>query len=114
MWIYKSTLRGFYLLIFGFVVDFYVDLFLWIMGATLKKTAIKKGKDMAYNEDAAQRYREMCRIIGDRVIAMVSEGRETRKEAIADALRTEMQNGYGKWSADQLGLIEFAIELLEE
>lgn len=68
---------------------------------------------MAYNEDAAQRYKEMCRIIGDRVIAMVAEGRETRKEAIADALRTEMQNGYGKWSADQLGLIEFAIELLE-
>lgn len=69
---------------------------------------------MAYNEYAAQRYREMCRIIGDVVIAMVAEGRETRKEAIADALRTEMQKGADKWSADQLGLIEFAIELLEE
>lgn len=69
---------------------------------------------MAYNEDADQRYREMCRIIGDMVIAMVAEGHETKKEAIADALRAEMQKGADKWSADQLGLIEFAMELLEE
>lgn len=69
---------------------------------------------MAYNEYAAQRYREMCRIIGDMVIAMVAEGRETKKEAIADALRAEMQKGADRWNADQLGLIEFAIELLEE
>lgn len=69
---------------------------------------------MVHNEERARRYREMCRIIGDMVIAMVAEGRETRKESIADALRAEMQKSSDKWNAEQLGLIEFAIELLEE
>lgn len=69
---------------------------------------------MAYNEESARRYREMCRIIGDVVIAMVAEGHETRKVAIADVIRTEMAKGADKWSPDQLQLMELAVELLEE
>lgn len=69
---------------------------------------------MAYDEESARRYREMCRIIGDVVIAMVAEGHETRKDAIADVLRAEMTKGSKKWDPEQLQLIEFAVELLEE
>lgn len=69
---------------------------------------------MAYDEESARRYREMCRIIGDVVIAMVAEGHETRKVAIADVIRTEMTKGPDKWSPEQLQLMELAVELLEE
>lgn len=69
---------------------------------------------MAYDEESARRYREMCRIIGDVVIALVAEGHETRKVAIADVIRTEMTKGADKWNPDQLQLMELAVELLEE
>lgn len=69
---------------------------------------------MAYNEESARRYREMCRIVGDVVFAMVAGGHETRKVAIADVIRTEMAKGADKWNPDQLQLMELAVELLEE
>lgn len=57
---------------------------------------------MAYEEAAQLRYQEMCRIVGDVVFAMVAEGHETKRVAIADMILTEISKGLGKWDADQL------------
>lgn len=51
---------------------------------------------MDYEEAAIERYQEMCRIVGDVVFAMVAEGHETKKVAIADVLRTEIARGLHK------------------
>lgn len=56
----------------------------------------------------------MCRIVGDVVFAMVAEGHETRKVAIADVIRTELSKGLDKWDGDQLQMMELAVKLLEE
>ncbi|HDX9078058.1 TPA: fumarate hydratase FumD [Klebsiella oxytoca] len=69
---------------------------------------------MDYEEIAQLRYQEMCRIVGDVVFAMVAEGHETRKVAIADVIRTELSNGLDKWDGDQLQMMELAVKLLEE
>lgn len=69
---------------------------------------------MDYEEIAQQRYQEMCRIVGDVVFAMVAEGHETRKVAIADVIRTEMAKGIVKWDEDQLQVMALAVKLLEE
>ncbi|EDE8444503.1 DUF2767 family protein [Salmonella enterica subsp. enterica serovar Pomona] len=46
------------------------------------------------SEELAQlRYQEMCRIVGDVVFAMVAEGHETKRVAIADVIRTELSKG---------------------
>lgn len=58
--------------------------------------------------------REMCRIVGDVVFAMVAEGHETKRVAIADVIRTEMSKGLDKWDADQIQVMELAVKLLEE
>jgi len=72
------------------------------------------GGDMDYEEVAQLRYQEMCRIVGDVVFAMVAEGHETRKVAIADVIRTELAKGIDKWDVDQLQVMELAVKLLEE
>ncbi|HAT2827293.1 TPA: fumarate hydratase FumD [Klebsiella oxytoca] len=69
---------------------------------------------MDYEEIAQLRYQEMCRIVGDVVFAMVAEGHETRKVAIADVIRTELSKGLDKWDGDQLQMMELAVKLLEE
>ncbi|MCA6701576.1 fumarate hydratase FumD [Klebsiella pneumoniae] len=69
---------------------------------------------MDYEEVAQLRYQEMCRIVGDVVFAMVAEGHETRKVAIADVIRTELAKGIDKWDVDQLQVMELAVKLLEE
>lgn len=69
---------------------------------------------MGYEEIAQQRYQEMCRIVGDVVFAMVAEGHETRKVAIADVIRTELAKGMDKWDEDQLQVMALAVKLLEE
>ncbi|WP_312329640.1 fumarate hydratase FumD [Atlantibacter hermannii] len=69
---------------------------------------------MDYEEIAQQRYQEMCRIVGDVVFAMVAEGHETRKVAIADVIRTELAKGIDKWDEDQLQVMALAVKLLEE
>ncbi|ELD1453774.1 DUF2767 family protein, partial [Salmonella enterica subsp. enterica serovar Typhimurium] len=49
------------------------------------------------SEELAQlRYQEMCRIVGDVVFAMVAEGHETKRVAIADVIRTEIAKGLDK------------------
>ncbi|MEC5321500.1 fumarate hydratase FumD [Brenneria populi subsp. brevivirga] len=65
-------------------------------------------------EAAQQRYHEMCRIVGDVVFAMVAEGHETKRVAIADVIRTEISKGLDKWDSDQLKVMELAVKLLEE
>lgn len=63
---------------------------------------------------AQMRYQEMCRIVGDVVFAMVAEGHETKRVAIADVIRTELAKGLEKWDEDQLQCMEIAVKLLEE
>ena len=69
---------------------------------------------MDYEEQAQLRYQEMCRIVGDVVFAMVAEGHETKRVAIADVIRTELTKGLDKWDADQLQCMQLAVNLLEE
>ncbi|MER1974560.1 fumarate hydratase FumD [Pseudocitrobacter faecalis] len=69
---------------------------------------------MDYEEMAQLRYQEMCRIVGDAVFAMVAEGHETKRVAIADVIRTELVKGLEKWDEDQLQCMELAVRLLEE
>ncbi|HGF0149981.1 TPA: fumarate hydratase FumD [Klebsiella variicola] len=69
---------------------------------------------MDYEEVAQLRYQEMCRIVGDVVFAMVSEGHETRRVAIADVIRTEISKGLNKWNSEQIQMMELAVNLLEE
>ncbi len=57
---------------------------------------------MDYEEAAQLRYQEMCRIVGDVVFAMIAEGHETRRVAIADVIRTEISKGIEKWDLDQI------------
>ncbi|ECI4633124.1 fumarate hydratase FumD [Salmonella enterica] len=69
---------------------------------------------MDYEAAAQERYREMCRIVGDVVFAMVAEGHETKRVAIADVIRTELAKGLDKWEEDQLQCMKLAVKLLEE
>ncbi|ECZ9312545.1 fumarate hydratase FumD [Salmonella enterica subsp. enterica serovar Newport] len=69
---------------------------------------------MAYEATAQERYQEMCRIVGDVVFAMVAEGHETKRMAIADVIRTELAKGLDKWDIDQIQVMELAVKLLEE
>ncbi|EPH0852044.1 TPA: fumarate hydratase FumD [Klebsiella pneumoniae] len=69
---------------------------------------------MDYEEVAQLRYQEMCRIVGDVVFAMVAEGHETRRVAIADVIRTEISKGLNKWNSEQIQMMELAVNLLEE
>ncbi|CUY19214.1 Protein of uncharacterised function (DUF2767) [Serratia marcescens] len=69
---------------------------------------------MDYEEQAQIRYQEMCRIVGDVVFAMVAEGHETKKVAIADVIRTELAKGLDKWDEDQMQVMHLAVKLLEE
>lgn len=67
------------------------------------------------NEELAQlRYQEMCRIVGDVVFAMVAEGHETKRVAIADVIRTEIAKSLDKWDDGQLQCMKLAVKLLEE
>ncbi|MEX3412219.1 fumarate hydratase FumD [Salmonella enterica subsp. enterica serovar Thompson] len=56
----------------------------------------------------------MCRIVGDVVFAMVAEGHETKRVAIADVIRTEIAKGLDKWHVDQIQCMKLAVKLLEE
>ena len=69
---------------------------------------------MDYEAVAQERYQEMCRIVGDVVFAMVAEGHETKRVAIADVLRTEIAKGLQKWDLNQVQVMELAVKLLEE
>jgi hypothetical protein len=69
---------------------------------------------MDYEAEAESRYQEMCRLVGDVVFAMVAEGHETKRVAIADVLRTEIAKGNDKWDLDQLQVMELAVKILEE
>lgn len=60
--------------------------------------------------EAERRYQEMCRLVGDVVFAMVAEGHETKRVAIADVLRTEIAKGNGKWDLDQLQVMELLVK----
>lgn len=79
----------------------------------LTKTSIRV-MDMDYEDAAQLRYQEMCRIVGDVVFAMVAEGHETKRVAIADVIRTEILKGLDKWDSDQIQVMELAVKLLEE
>lgn len=79
----------------------------------IKKTP-KRGMGMDYEEAAQLRYQEMCRIVGDVVFAMVAEGHETKRVAIADVIRTEISKGIDKWDLDQIQVMKLAVKLLEE
>lgn len=81
---------------------------------SLEWSKYERVKAMDYEEIAQQRYQEMCRIVGDVVFAMVAEGHETRKVAIADVIRTELAKGIDKWDDDQLQVMALAVKLLEE
>ncbi|MBB6117869.1 hypothetical protein F4826_004848 [Rahnella inusitata] len=61
--------------------------------------------------EAERRYQEMCRLVGDVVFAMVAEGHETKRVAIADVLRTEISKGDDKWDLDQLQVMELAVKI---
>jgi len=67
-----------------------------------------------YEAEAERRYHEMCRLVGDVVFAMVADGHETKRVAIADVLRTEISKGDDKWDVDQLQVMELAVKILEE
>ncbi|EDX0346217.1 fumarate hydratase FumD [Salmonella enterica] len=69
---------------------------------------------MDYEAAAQERYQEMCCIVGDVVFAMVAEGHETKRVAIADVIRTELSKGLDKWDIDQIQVMELAVKLLEE
>lgn len=69
---------------------------------------------MDYEEAAQLRYQEMCRIVGDVVFAMVAQGHETKRVAIADVIRPEIAKGLNKWDSDQIQVMELAVKLLEE
>lgn len=69
---------------------------------------------MDYDEAAQLRYQEMCRIVGDVVFAMVAEGHETKRVAIADVIKTEIAKGLDKWDSDQIQVMGLAVKLLEE
>ncbi|MGV0084218.1 fumarate hydratase FumD [Rahnella aceris] len=69
---------------------------------------------MDYETEAERRYQEMCRLVGDVVFAMVADGHETKRVAIADVLRTEISKGDDKWDVDQLQVMELAVKILEE
>lgn len=69
---------------------------------------------MDYEAEAERRYHEMCRLVGDVVFAMVADGHETKRVAIADVLRTEISKGDDKWDVDQLQVMELAVKILEE
>ncbi len=69
---------------------------------------------MDYEAEAERRYQEMCRLVGDVVFAMVAQGHETKRVAIADVLRTEISKGNDKWDLDQLQVMELAVKILEE
>lgn len=66
----------------------------------------KEVAGMDYEEAAQLRYQEMCRIVGDVVFAMVAEGHETKRVAIADVIRTEIAKGLDKWDLDQIQVME--------
>lgn len=68
---------------------------------------------MDYEVEAERRYQEMCRLVGDVVFALVAEGHETKRVAIADVLRAEIAKG-DKWNLDQLQVMELAVKILEE
>lgn len=74
----------------------------------------KEDAGMNHEEAAQLRYQEMCRIVGDVVFAMVAEGHETKRIAIADVIRTEIAKGLDKWDSDQIQMMELAVKLLEE
>lgn len=78
------------------------------------KKNTKEGMGMDYESAAQLRYQEMCRIVGDVVFAMVAEGHETKRVAIADVIRTEISKGINKWDLDQIQVMELAVKLLEE
>lgn len=59
---------------------------------------------MDYDAEAERRYQEMYRLVRDVVFAMVGEGHETKRVAIADVLRNEITKGV-KWGLDQLQVI---------
>lgn len=69
---------------------------------------------MDYEEAAQLRYQEMCRIVGDVVFAMVAEGHETKRVAIADVIRMEIAKGLDKWDLDQIQVMDLAVKLREE
>lgn len=46
---------------------------------------------MDYEELAQLRYQGMCRIVGDVAFAMVAEGHETKRVAIADMIRGDIE-----------------------
>ncbi|MBZ7441664.1 fumarate hydratase FumD [Klebsiella grimontii] len=69
---------------------------------------------MDYEEAAQLRYQEMCRIVGDVVFAMVAEGHETKRVAIADVIKMEIAKGLDKWDSDQIQVMGLAVKLLEE
>jgi hypothetical protein len=84
-----------------------------VWGCMIKKNT-KEGMGMDYEEAAQLRYQEMCRIVGDVVFAMVAEGHETKRVAIADVIRTEISKGIDKWDLDQIQVMKLAVKLLEE
>lgn len=89
-------------------------LFFYCFHGILLRVKNERGIGMDYEEMAQLRYREMCRIVGDVVFAMVAEGHETKRVAIADVMRTELVKGLEKWDEDQLQCMELAVKLLEE
>lgn len=85
-----------------------------LIGGLYDYSNTKEATNMDYEEVAQLRYQEMCRIVGDVVFAMVAEGHETRRVAIADVIRTEISKGLNKWNSEQIQMMELAVNLLEE
>lgn len=68
---------------------------------------------MDYETEAERRYQEMCRLVGDVVFAMVAEGKEIKRMAIADVLRTEIAKGDER-DPGKLQVMKLAVKILEE
>ncbi len=68
---------------------------------------------MDYEAEAERRYQEMYRLVRDVVFAMVAEGHETKRVAIADVLRTEIAKWNDKWGLDQLQVMELLVKILK-
>lgn len=92
----------------------YKEIYFYEVFAVVISCKKQAGGGMHYEEAAQLRYQEMCRIVGDVVFAMVAEGHETKRVAIADVIRTEISKGVDKWDADQIQVMELAVKLLEE
>ncbi|MBU9815464.1 DUF2767 family protein [Rahnella sp. C60] len=66
---------------------------------------------MDYGAEAEHRHYEMCRLVGNVVFAMVTEGHEIKRVAIAYVLCTEIGKG-DWWIFGQLKIMKLAVKII--